>query len=77
MPGKSESSSAGKKSESAAKKPADNSQQGVVPAGAGYEAYLGDGQPGMDSLNAYLEGARSRRGHSCPRGYRNTAKPGQ
>jgi len=57
MPGKSESSHASKKNESAAKKPADKSQQGVVPAGAGYESYLGEGQPGMDSLNAYLEGA--------------------
>ena len=57
MPGKTESSSASKKSETAAKKPADKSQQGVTPAGAGYESYLGEGQPGMDSLNAYLEGA--------------------
>jgi hypothetical protein len=57
MPGKSESSSAGKQNESAAKKPADKSQKGVAPAGAGYESYLGEGQPGMDSLNAYLEGA--------------------
>ena len=57
MPGKTESSSASKKIESVAKKPADKSQQGVTPAGAGYESYLGEGQPGMDSLNAYLEGA--------------------
>ena len=57
MPGKSESSSAGKQNESAAKKPADKSQKGVTPAGAGYESYLGEGQPGMDSLTAYLEGA--------------------
>jgi len=57
MPGKSESSHASKKNESTAKKAADKSQQGMTPAGAGYEAYLGEGQPGMDSLNAYLEGA--------------------
>ena len=57
MPGKSESSHASKKNESTVKKPADKSQQGVAPAGAGYESYLGEGQPGMDSLNSYLEGA--------------------
>ena len=57
MPGKNESSHASKKNESTVKKPADKSQQGVAPAGAGYESYLGEGQPGMDSLNSYLEGA--------------------
>ncbi len=57
MPGKSESSHASKKNESTVKKAADKSQQGVTPAGAGYEAYLGEDQPGMDSLNAYLQSA--------------------
>jgi len=57
MPGKNESSHASKKNESTVKKPADKSQQGLAPVGAGYESYLGEGQPGMDSLNSYLEGA--------------------
>jgi hypothetical protein len=57
MSGKTESSHASKKGESAARKPVDKGQEGPSPDSAGFESILGKGQPGLSKLNSYLEGA--------------------
>lgn len=57
MSSKTESSQAGKKSESAAKKAQAKNQIETSPGAVGYVSLLGEGQDGMTNLSSYLEGA--------------------